>query len=136
MVVGVCWVPDALSSVPQSNVVETAFELDLILFADGEVAGPDADRHLIELQSRKPAAEFVAKQIRRARDQGRDVEPVLSALAEIPCFGRLGLVQGDPLVHLTRHYAKDYLRHMNQKTSGVDWAEACLRHLQNRPTSP
>jgi len=90
----------------------------------------------MELRSRKPAAEFVAKQIRRARAEGRDVEPVLPALAEIPCFGRLGHVQGDPLVHWTRHYARNYRLQMHLKTGDLDWAEASLLHLENRPTLP
>lgn len=121
---------------PLGNVVEMTFEIDLILFEDGEISGLDPNRHAIELMCRKPAAEFVAKQIRRARDEGRDVEPVLSALAEIPCLGRLGKPQGDPRVLWIRHYARDYLRHMDRKTDGVDWAEARLRHLENRPTLP
>jgi len=71
---------------PSNKVVEVFFEIDLILFADREIAGPNADRHLMELRRRKPSAEFVAEQIPRARDEGRDIEPVLSALAEIPCL--------------------------------------------------
>jgi hypothetical protein len=125
-----------VKSRPLDKIAETTFEIDTILFADGEVSGADPNRYVMELQCRKPAAEFVAKQIRRARDEDRDVEPVLAALAEIPCLGRLGKAQGDPRVLWTRHYAQDYLRHMNRKTSGVDWAEARLRHLENRPTPP
>jgi hypothetical protein len=44
-----------------------------------------------------PAAEFVAKQIRLAQAEDRDITPVLSALVEIPCLGRLGHAQSDPL---------------------------------------
>lgn len=43
-------------------------------------------------------------------DEQRVVTPVLSALAQAPCLGRLGAVQGDPLVQWTRHHARDYLR--------------------------
>ena len=118
------------------GVTSLRLDIDMVLFADGEMAGQDSNKFVAELQCRKPAAEFVANQIRRARDEGRDVQPVLSALAEIPCLGRLGHAQGDPLVHWTRHYAQDYLRHMNRKTTTVDWAEARLRHLENRPTLP
>jgi hypothetical protein len=121
---------------PFDNIVEITFEIDLVLFGDGEVSGPDPDRHARELQCRKPAAEFVAKQIRRTRSAGLDVQPVLSALAEIPCLGRLGQAHSDPLVQWTRHYAQDYFRHMRRTGSGVDWAEASLRHLENRPTLP
>lgn len=118
------------------GVTSLRLDIDMVLFADGEIAGQDSDKFAAELQCRKPAAEFVAKQIRRARDEGRDVKPVLSALAEIPSLGRLGHAQGDPLVLWTRHYAKDYLRDMNRKTTGADWAEARLRHLENQPTLP
>ena len=121
---------------PRGGIVEMTFEIDLILFADGEISGPDPDRHAIELMCRKPAAQFVARHLRRARDEGRDVKPVLSALAEIPCVGRLGKPKGDPRVLWIRHYAQDYLRHMDRKTGGVDWAEGRLRHLENRPTIP
>jgi hypothetical protein len=93
---------------PLDEVSETTFEIDVVLFADGEISGADPNRYAMELQCRKPAAEFIAKQIRRARDEGRDVEPVLSALAEIPCLGRLGRAQGDLRVLWTRHYAQDY----------------------------
>jgi hypothetical protein len=76
-------------------VTSLRFEIDMLLFADGELAGPDTDKFAAELRGRKPAAEFVAKQIRLAEAEGRDVTPVLSALAEIPSLGRLGHVQGD-----------------------------------------
>lgn len=118
------------------GVTSLRLEIDMVLFSDGEIAGPDSDGFSVDLRSRKPAAAFVAKHIRRAREEGRDVEPVLSALAEIPRLGRLGHAQGDPLVHWTRHYAQDYLRHLKRETTEIDWAEARLRHLENRPTLP
>jgi len=121
---------------PLAGVTALRLEIDMLLFADGEIAGQDSDKFTRDLRSRKPAAEFVAKQIRRARDEGRDAEPVLSALAAIPSFGRPGHAQGDPLVHWIRYYARDYLRHANQRTTGVDWAEARLRHVENRPMLP
>lgn len=121
------------------DAVEVSFLIDLILFADGEICGPDPDRCARELRAQKPAAEFVAEHIRRARNENRNVEPVLSALAEIPCLGRLGPLgknQGDPNVLWVRHYARDYLRHIRRNTAGIDWAEARLRHLETRPTLP
>jgi len=45
-------------------------------------------------------------------------------------------VQGDPLVHWTRHYARNYRLQMHLKTGDLDWAEASLLHLENRPTLP
>jgi hypothetical protein len=40
--------------------------------------------YAVELQDRKRAAEFVAKQIRMAQAKGRDVTAMLTALAEAP----------------------------------------------------
>jgi len=119
-----------------SNLTEVTFEIHLVVFADGEIAGPDPDDFVAELQGRKRAAEFVAKQIRMAQAEGRDVTPVLSALAEAPSLGSLGRPQGDPLFHSVRYYAGDYLRHMRRKTGNLDMAEAKMRHLENRPTLP
>jgi hypothetical protein len=126
----------SLSTRGSPEIAALSFEIDFILFEDGEVAGPDWDRFAQELQCRKPAAEFVARQIRLAMDENRDVTPVLSALVEIPSLGRLGQVQGDPLVHWTRHYARDYLSAMQRTGSGIDWKQAKLRHLESRPELP
>jgi hypothetical protein len=112
-----------------SNLTEVTFEIHLVVFVDGEIAGPDPDDFAAELQGRKRAAEFVAKQIRMAQAEGRDVTPVLSALAEAPSLG-------DPLFHSVRYYASDYLRHMHRKIGNLDMAEAKLRHLEHRPTLP
>ena len=119
-----------------ADVVELTFEIHLILFADGEIAGPDPDHFVAELQGRKPCAEFVAKQIRLARAEGRDVTPVLTALAEAPSLGDLASTQGDPLFHSVRYYARDYLRHMHRKIGDGDMVEARLHHLENRSTLP
>lgn len=120
-----------------AEIVERTFEIDFVLFADGEIVGLDSDRFAAELQCRKPAAEFVAKQIRTASAEGRDVTPVLSALSEIPYLGRLGHKQGDPRVHWTKRYARDYLRAMrHQNQAPFDMREATLRHLENRPSLP
>jgi hypothetical protein len=125
-----------VSNPPLGDIAELTFEIDSVLFADGEIAGPDLDRYAAELQCRKPAAEFIARQIRLAITEGRDVTPVLSALAEVPRFGRPGHVQGDPLVHWIRNYAQEYLHAMRKKFSTVDMREARLRHLENRPVLP
>jgi hypothetical protein len=117
-------------------IVELTFEIDFVLFEDGEIAGPDPEKYALALQCRKPAAEFVAKQIRLAMAESRDVSPVLRALAEIPCFGNLKQAQGDRLVQWTRHYARDYLHAMERETITFDWREARLRHLESRPTLP
>jgi hypothetical protein len=119
-----------------AGMTSLRLDIDMLLFADGEIAGIDTDKFAPELRGRKPAAEFVAQQIRLAEAEGRDVAPVLSALAEIPSLGRLGHAQGDSLVHWIRHYAREYLRAIGQTLDRVDMREAQLRHLENRPTLP
>ena len=114
----------------------TIFEIDLIVFADGEIAGSDPDHFAAELQCRKPAAEFVARQIRLAADEGRDVAPVLSALSSIPSLSSHGHGNPDPLVYWTKHYAKQYLGYLRRKVGDLDMREAGLRHLENRPVLP
>jgi hypothetical protein len=56
-----------------AGVTSLQLEIDMLLFSDGEIAGPDSEKFAAELQSRKPAAEFVAKQIQLAQADGRDV---------------------------------------------------------------
>jgi hypothetical protein len=133
---GVAVVEARTSSRAADEVVEARFEIDFVLFEDGEIAGPDPQRYVAQLTSRKPAAEFIARQVRLAIAENRDVTPVLSALAEIPCLSRREQVQGDPLVHWVRHYAREYLAFMRRQISGVDWRESGLRHLENRPKLP
>lgn len=113
-----------------ASVQSLRLEFDMALFADGEIAGPDTDRYAAELQCRKPAAEFIAKQIRLAEAEGRDVAPVLSALAEVP------YLHPDPLAKWTKEYARESLRRIKNPFPGVDWRTAVLRHLENRPTLP
>ena len=121
---------------PQPDVVEVTFEIDLLVFADGEIAGPDPDRFAALLQCRKRAAEFVARQVRLADVAGRDALPVISALAEIPHIGGPGHGPYDPLVHLTVEFAREYLRHVQHKMGELDLREVELRRLENRPELP
>jgi hypothetical protein len=58
-------------------IVELSFEIDFLVFEDGETAGPDSDPYAVELHCRKPAAEFIARQIRLAMAESRDLTPVL-----------------------------------------------------------
>ena len=119
-----------------SDLAEVTFEIQLVVFIDGEIAGSDPDDFAIELQRRKQAAEFVVRQIRMAQAEGRDITPVLTALVEAPVLGSLGRPEGDPLFRSVRHYARDYLRHMHRKIGGINLSEAKLRHLENRPELP
>ncbi|HKV93153.1 MAG TPA: hypothetical protein VJW20_11460 [Candidatus Angelobacter sp.] len=118
------------------RLLPTTFDIDLIVFADGEIAGPDPDHFAAELKCRKPAAEFVARQIRLAADEGRDVAPVLSALWMIPSLSSHGHGKPDPLVYWTKHYARQYLGYLRRKAGDLDMREAGLRHLENRPVLP
>jgi hypothetical protein len=113
-----------------AGVSSLRLEFDMLLFADGEIAGPDTDKFAAELQCRKPAAEFVAKQVRLAEAEGRDVRPVLSALAEVP------YLHPDPLAEWTRRYARECLHRIEHPLPGVDWRSAMLRRLENRPAPP
>lgn len=119
-----------------AEAVEITFTIDLILFADGEISGPDRDKYALELLSRKRAAEFVAEQVRLANAENRDAMPVLRALSEIPSLGRLGSHQGDPLVHNTKHFA-EYLLHFDGRFGDAAMVQtAGLRYLENHPTLP
>lgn len=119
-----------------AEVVEVSFEIDFVLFADGEIAGPDADRYATELGCRKHAAEFIARQIRLAMVEGRDATPVLTALAEMPCLGRLGHGPVDALSHLVRDFAQEYLRHQKTRLARRDATDTGLRRLETRPELP
>jgi hypothetical protein len=124
------------STKPLAEVVEETFEIDLIVFADGEIAGPDPDRFAALLQCRKRAAEFVAQHVRLADAEGRDATPVISALAEIPHLGRPGHGQYDPLVHWTVEFAREFLQRSKRKIGDRDMREVELRRLENRPELP
>jgi hypothetical protein len=125
-----------LTDRPLDGIVEMIFEIDFVLFEDGEIFGADPDRHVEDMLCRKPAAEFIAGQIRLAINEGRDVTPVLSALADIPRFGRREDRQGDPLTHWIRQYAREYLRVKKGNIGTFDSQEAALRRLEEGPTLP
>jgi hypothetical protein len=120
---------------PLPKIVEVTFEIDLVVFADGEIAGPDPDRFAALLQFRKRAAEFVAQQVRLADAEGRDATPVISALAAIPHIGGPGHGY-DPLVHSIVEFAREYLRRVQHKIGDLDMREVELRRLETRPELP
>jgi hypothetical protein len=121
---------------PLPKIVEVTFEIDLVVFADGEIAGPDPDRFAALLQFRKRAAEFVAQQVRLADAEGRDATPVISALAAIPHIGGPGHGPYDPLVHSIVEFAREYLRRVQHKIGDLDMREVELRRLETRPELP
>lgn len=120
---------------PSAEATDVVFQIDLLLFADGEISGPDPDKYVQELRCRKPAADFVIKQIRMAKAEGRDANPVLSALVEAPSLGRVGSPQGDPYVHWTKRFARSCLQHM-KGSNETDRLEGYLRYLENHTAPP
>jgi hypothetical protein len=113
-----------------AGVVSATLEADLILFQDGEIAGNDPDRFAFELQCRQQAAKFIAEQIRLAEAEGRDVEPVLSALIGAP------KAKGDVMARWLQRYAQDYLHRARNKIGTVDLATGQLRNFERRPELP
>lgn len=109
-----------------AGVTSIHLEIETLLFADGELAGPDTSNYMSEIRLRKPAAEYIAKQIRSAAAEGRDVAPVLVALAEIPRH------RDDFLASWIRRYAADSM----SRAASEFQREAHLRYLESRPTLP
>jgi hypothetical protein len=109
---------------------EITFQIELVVFSNGEIAGPDPGHYAAELQGRKRAAEYVAKHVRLAMLEERDPTPVVAALRDMPHL------RTDPLAHLVCEYVRGFLRHSSMRGGPVDWAEAALKHLENRPTLP
>lgn len=104
------------------DIGELSFEIHLVVFDDGEIVGPDPDRFDRELRCRKLAAEFVAKRIRLAEAEGRDVTPVLSALASAP------MMRGDHMARWISRYSREYLRPRSR--------DGCLYRFENMPVLP
>lgn len=120
----------------QEEVVEFKFEIDLVLFADGEIAGPDPEKYAFELNCRKLAAEFVATQIRMAEAEERNVRPVLSALAALPNFWEKGKGQQRALNYWIRHHASLCLRVKALPLQESSWHRSSLRNLESCQALP
>lgn len=112
------------------DVVELTFQIDLIVFADGEISGPDPDEYAAELQVRKTAAEFIAKRIRQAQAEHRDVALALREFTVIPTNHR------DPLARMLRESAQTYIKRSHPTIGDLDRSETTLRFLENRPELP
>jgi len=104
-------------------VSELTFQVYLVVFEDGEIAGPDPEHFCDELIRHREAAEFIARQIRLAESEGRDARPVLSALMKAP------LLESDYAAHWVQWYARSYL-------IGAESQEAQLHRLENFPALP
>lgn len=84
---------------------EITFALDVMIFADGEVAGLDPDNYVEQLECQELAFQFVTRQVRLAEKENRDVTPVLSALKQMP----LSFAQCDPCAHMIKSLAAHVL---------------------------
>jgi hypothetical protein len=58
--------------------------IDVVVFEDGELVGPDQSQFEVEMQSQKMAADQIASKVRRAQAQGQDPTPMLKQIAEAP----------------------------------------------------
>jgi hypothetical protein len=120
-----------------ADAVERTFAMDLIVFADGEISGPDPDHYALELLSRKRLAEFVAEQVRMAVAENRDVTPVLNALSMIPSWLSMDQPRLDePVLRNTKHFACIYLAFTRRPGDVPTMREAALKRLENQPTLP
>jgi hypothetical protein len=120
-----------------ADAVERTFAIDLIVFADGEISGPDPDHYALELLSRKRVAEFVAEQVRLAVAENRDVMPVLNALSMIPSWQSMDQLRLDePILRNTKHFVGIYLALAGRQGDVATMREATLKRLENQPTLP
>jgi hypothetical protein len=117
-----------------AEVTSLTFTVDMVMFADGEIAGPDSGKFAVELGCRRRAAEFVAKQVRLAEAESRDVAPVLSAITEIPTLRNSSYPQGDFITAWIRRYANEYMRAVRHNNDFL--RAATLRRLENHRTLP
>jgi hypothetical protein len=60
---------------------QVVVKIDCVIFEDGEVAGPNQTHYDAEIQSRKIAAEQIAKQVRSAQSRNEDPIPLLRQIA-------------------------------------------------------
>jgi len=59
-------------------------KIDVVIFEDGELVGPDQSQLGVEIQSQKMAADQIASKVRYAQSQGQDPTPMLKQIAEAP----------------------------------------------------
>jgi hypothetical protein len=59
-------------------------KIDVIIFEDGELVGPDQSQFDVEIQSQKMSADQIAGKVRYAQSQGEDPTPTLKQIAEAP----------------------------------------------------
>jgi hypothetical protein len=59
-------------------------KIDVVVFEDGELVGPDQSQFEVEIHSQKTAADQIASKVRYAQSQGQDPTPILKQSAEAP----------------------------------------------------
>jgi hypothetical protein len=102
-----------------SNIKVT---IDLVIFDDGEIAGPNEMRYDVQIQNRKLAAGQLAKQVRNAIANGYDPKTILNNILEtIPS-------PSDAAAIWSHNYARLLLNGRN--------LDKGLQHLENLPEPP
>jgi hypothetical protein len=63
-------------------------DLDVVIFEDGLVVGPDQSQTIAQIQSRKQAADSIGRDVLNKLEHGEDPAGLLSDLAKFPVNGR------------------------------------------------
>jgi len=63
---------------------EITAKIDVVVFEDGELVGPDQSQFAVEIQSQKTAADQIASKVRYAQSQGQDTTAMIKQIAEAP----------------------------------------------------
>ncbi len=101
---------------------EVLVTLDLVIFDDGEVVGPDEQHYVADLQGRTLAAKYISEQVSAALARGENSASLLSPLASsIP-------LADDHVGVWKKQFARELL------TSPI--RERYLQYLQSLPTLP
>lgn len=116
-------VPDKRTMEPWSHASEVGVKIDCIIFADGEIVGPDTIGVAQDIQDRKIAAAIVAKRVRESRSQGKDLRQAL-----------LDLDTESTSAWGTR--ARRYQRHFARSLLQTRYVDAVLNSLEKIPNPP
>lgn len=104
-----------------------AVTIDIIIFDDSQITGPNTTHFDTELQNRKLAATAVAKQVRNAMARGEDTKAILTRISgSVP-------ERDDMFGTWTVRYARMLSR---RYPSGHPTLEAQLQSLENLPEPP
>jgi hypothetical protein len=67
-----------------ANASQITAKIDVVIFEDGELVGPDQSQYEVEIQSQKTAADLISSKVRDAQSQGQDPTLMLRQIAEAP----------------------------------------------------